>query len=183
VKAHWLSSLRCSASQLENHEMKLDYQRLSITLALALATAAATAASAHFVRGPFASLDSGTGNVTVTWKEAGLGDTTSVNYVASAVAAARYQCVNHGGRCPAAANKQDVLSNVSASGTFQSGKNGAINGSLTFEPPDGTLACPGSQVLVMVSVSYTNIALTDTTNGVSASASPSALALAGPECP
>jgi hypothetical protein len=99
------------------------------------------------------------------------------------VAAARYQCVNRGGKCPAAANKQDVLQNVSANGSFASGKNGAINGSLTFEPPEGTLNCPGGQVLKMVSASFTNIALTDLTNGVSASAAPSSLAMSGPECP
>lgn len=157
--------------------------RLWLLLGTAFVATAAMAASAHFVRGPFASLDSSTGNVTVTWKEAGLGDTTSVNCVASAVAAARYQCVNKGGNCPQASNKQDVLTNVSASGNFTSGKNGSINGSLTFEPPEGTLDCPGGQVLKMVSVSYNNIALADTTNGVSAGASPSALAMSGPECP
>ena len=51
------------------------------------------------------------------------------------------------------------------------------------EPPEGTLNCPGGQVLKMVSVSYTNIALADTTNGVTAAASPSSLAMSGPECP
>lgn len=160
--------------------MKLN--RLSLMVLLGLATSAAVAASAHFVRGPFSSLN-GDGSVTVNWKEAGLGDTTQINYTASAVASARYQCVNHGGRCPAAANKEDVLANVSSSGTFQSGKNGSITAALTMGPPPGTLDCPGNQVLEMVSVSYTNIALTDTTNGVSASAVPSGLAMSGPECP
>ena len=163
--------------------MKFLSNRVMPGLALACFTAAAFAASAHFVRGPTASINSTTGDVTVTWKEAGLGDTASVNYVASATAAARYQCVNRGGKCPAAANKQDVLSNVSASGTFQSGKNGSINGSLIFEPPEGTLNCPGGQVLKTVSVSYTNISLADTTNGVAAGAEPSALGMSGPECP
>ena len=163
--------------------MKTTTPRLPLFLAIALITAVATAGSAHFVRGPDASINSTNANVTVTWKEAGLGDTTSVDYQASAVAAARYQCVNRGGKCPAAANKQDVLQNVSASGSFSSGKNGSINGSLTFEPPEGTLNCPGGQVLKMVSASYTNISLTDLTNIVTATATPSALAMAGPECP
>ena len=152
-------------------------------LGLALAATTAVAASAHFVRGPDAAINSTNANVTVTWKEAGLGDTVSVDYEATAVAAARYQCVNRGGKCPAASNKQDVLTNVSASGSFASGKNGAINGSLTFEPPEGTLNCPGGQVLKMVSASFTNIALSDLTNGVSAGATPSSLAMSGPECP
>ena len=157
--------------------------RLLLLAMLGTAAAAAYAASAHFVRGPFASLNSSNGNVTVTWKEAGLGDTVLVDYEASADGSARYQCVNRGGNCPAASNKQDVLGPVFAHGALSSGKNGTITGSLTFEPPAGTLACPGGQVLKMVSASFTNIALSDLTNGVHAGAIPAALALSGPECP
>lgn len=157
--------------------------RAVLLVAIGTATAAAFAASAHFVRGPFASLNSSNGNVSVSWKEAGLGDTVNVAYVASANGTARYQCVNRGGNCPAAANKQDVAGPVTASGVFSSGKNGTITGSLTIEPPAGTLDCPGGQVLKMVSASFTNIALADTTNQVSASATPSSLGMSGPECP
>jgi hypothetical protein len=152
-------------------------------VALGVAAGLTFAASAHFVRGPNASLNGTNGNVTVTWKEAGLGDTTQIDYMATANGSARYQCVNRGGKCPAASNKQDALGPVSASGAFFSGKNGAINGSLTFEPPAGTLRCPGGQVLKMVSASFTDIALSDLTNGVRAGAIPSALAMSGPECP
>ena len=157
--------------------------RALLLVALGTATAVAFAASAHFVRGPFASLNSSNGNVTVSWKEAGLGDTVNVAYVAGANGTARYQCVNHGGKCPAASNKQNVAGPVTASGIFASGKNGTISGALTFEPPAGTLKCPGGQVLKMVSASFTDIALDDTTNGVHAGATPSALGMSGPECP
>ncbi|HWI24344.1 MAG TPA: hypothetical protein VNS59_05420 [Lysobacter sp.] len=157
--------------------------RALLLVALGTATAVAFAASAHFVRGPFASLNSSNGNVTVSWKEAGLGDTVNVGYVASANGIARYQCVNRGGNCPAASNKQDVAGPVTASGVFASGKNGTISGSLTFEPPAGTLDCPGGQVLKMVSASFTGIGLEDTTNSVYAGATPSSLGMSGPECP
>lgn len=150
---------------------------------LALAAGAALAGNAHFVNGPDASLNTSTGAVTVTWKEAGLGDTTLVSYEASADARARYQCVNRGGKCPAAANKQDVFGPVSASGSFASGKNGSITGSLTIQPPASTLNCPGGQVLKFVSVSYTDIALADLTNDVVEFADPSSLSMSGPECP
>jgi hypothetical protein len=162
---------------------KTPASRTLVLVALGVAATAASAGSAHFVRGPNASINSSNANVTVTWKEAGLGDTTSVDYEASADGSARYQCVNRGGKCPAASNKQDVLGPVFAHGSFASGKNGTITGSLTFEPPAGTLNCPGGQVLKMVSASFTDIALGDTTNGVYASAAPSALGMAGPECP
>ena len=156
--------------------------RIAVLAALAVVATAAYAASAHFVRGPTASLNSSNGHVTVNWKEAGLGDTVRVASLASAAGTARYQCVTRGGNCPAASNKQNVSSAVTADGTF-SPKNGTVTASLEFEPPAGTLKCPGGQVLKMVSVSYTDIALDDLTNGVHAGAIPDALAMAGPECP
>ncbi|MDR7135143.1 hypothetical protein J2X06_002352 [Lysobacter niastensis] len=153
-----------------------------IALALLGGTTVAIAASPHFVRGPSASIDND-GNLTISWKEAGLGDTVSVDYEASADANATYQCVNRGGNCPAAANKQQVFGPVFASGTFASGKNGSITASLTVEPPPATLTCPGNQRLKLVSVSYTNVALADTTNNVVAAATPSSLSISGSVCP
>lgn len=151
--------------------------------ALMLVIGAASAGNAHFVRGPDASINSSNAHVTVSWKEAGLGDTVSINYEASADGNARYQCVNRGGNCPAASNKQNVLGPVFASGSFASGKNGTITASLTFGPPAGTLVCPGNQVLKLVSASFTDIALADLTNNVVAGATPSSLGQSGPECP
>jgi len=152
-------------------------------MTLVFAASAVVAANAHFVRGPDASINTSTGEVTVTWKEAGLGTNVLVSYTASADCTARYQCVNRGGKCPAASNKQSVEGPVSASGDFASGKNGSINGSLTFEPPEGTLDCPGGQVLKLVSASFTGIALEDETNGLTSAASPTNLSMSGPECP
>ena len=163
--------------------MNLKISRPLVLVAIGVVAAAASAASAHFVRGPNASLNSSNAHVTVNWKEAGLGDTVEVAYEASADGTARYQCVNRGGNCPAASNKQDVQGPVTASGTFASGKNGTISASLEFSPPAGTLKCPGGQVLKMVSASFTDIALEDQTNGVAALATPSALGMSGPECP
>lgn len=150
-------------------------------LGLALVAATAVAGNAHFVRGPNASL--GSPELDISWKEAGLGDTVSVDYLATADATARYQCVNRGGKCPAASNKEEVFDQVSAPGTFSSGKNGTINGQITLQPPVGPLVCPGNQVKVLTAASYANIALADLTNGVSAAASPSSLGMSGPECP
>ena len=157
-------------------------RRLAVAAALALAIGTVSASSPHFVKGPDASINND-GEVTVSWKEAGLGSTTTVFYEASADANARYQCVNRGGNCPAAANKQDVTGPVSAEGQFDSGKNGQITASLTILPPESTLVCPGNQVLKLVSVSYTGIALADVTNDVVALADPSSLSMSGPECP
>ena len=150
-------------------------------LALAATAALAVIGIPKFLRAPSAQL--GSPKVIVSWTEIGLGITDSVSYVATATAAARYQCVNRGGNCPAASNKEDVLADVSVGGTFSVDKNGRITGSMIIPAPPATLVCPGNQVVGVVSVVFTNITLTDTTNGVSSPTNPSALSYNVPECP
>jgi hypothetical protein len=92
-----------------------------------------------------------------------------VDYVLSADATAEYACVNGGGKHPQAANKETVNGDVSAGGSFEV-KNGRVTASLTAGPLSaGDFSCPGGQRLVLASVSYSNISLTDTTNDVSTS--------------
>lgn len=127
----------------------------------------AMAANAHFINAS-ASIDK-SGNLVVSWKEAGLANDQQISYVASANASATYACLNGGGKHPQASNKVTVDGPVSGTGTFSSGKNGQITASLTVAPPGpGSFSCPSGQNLVLASVSYTNISLTDTTNGISA---------------
>ena len=164
--------------------MQIKSSHLLFGLALALATTAALAVSIgipKFLRAPSAQL--GSPKVIVSWIEVGLGSTDTVNYVATATAAARYQCVNRGGNCPAASNKEDVLANVSVGGTFSVDKNGRVTGFMTIPAPPATLVCPGKQVVDVFSVVFTDITLTDTTNGVSSPTNPSALSYNVPECP
>ncbi|HEX6354745.1 hypothetical protein [Actinophytocola sp.] len=124
----------------------------------------ASADSPHFLRAS-ASL-SGT-ELTVSFKEAGLGNNAQIDYVASADATATYVCVNRGGSNPSAANKTTVTAPVSETGTFTSGKNGSITASLTISPPGpGSFTCPSGQSRQLASASYTNVAITDTTNNV-----------------
>jgi hypothetical protein len=99
------------------------------------------------------------GSLNVSFTIAGLGSNQSIDVTASAHADAVYACKNNGQQCPNAANKVNVQSDVSATGTFTSGKNGSIRASLTVDPPDTTLTCPGGQKLVLVSVSYTNVSV------------------------
>lgn len=131
---------------------------------LAIATPA-LATSPHFVRAD-AQL-SGT-NLTVTFKEAGLGTNQNIDYVLTADATVTSVCVNNGNANPSAQNKTTVSGPVSASGTFNSGKNGQVTASLTANPPGpGSFSCPPGQTLKIADVTYTNITLTDTTNNVS----------------
>ena len=163
----------------------MQIKRSHLLLGLALATTAALAVTipsgAKFLRAPSAQL--GSPKVIVSWIEVALGNTDTVHYVATATAGARYQCVNRGGNCPAASNKEDVLVDVSVGGTFSVDKNGRISNTLIIPAPPGTLQCPGNQVVGVVSAVFTNITLTDTTNGVSSPTNPSALSYNGPECP
>ena len=156
-------------------------KRTLCLLGVALVATAAIAGNPKFLRAPSASL--GSPKVIVKWTEVGLGITDSVNYVASATAAARYQCVNRGNNCPAASNKEDVLANVSVGGTFAVDNNGRISEALIIPAPPSTLVCPGNQVVGVASVVFTNIKLTDLTNGISSPTNPSALTYNATECP
>lgn len=136
---------------------------------LALSAQAAFADSPHFISAS-ASGPNSAGNLIVSFKEAGLGNNQLITYVANADATATYACINGGGNHPKATNKEAVSGPVSATGTFSSGKNGTISQSLTLSPPSaGSFACPSGQRLVLAFVSYTNVAITDTTNGVTES--------------
>ncbi len=135
---------------------------LSLIIGLALT---AFADSPHFIS---ASANLSGTNLVVSFKEAGLGNNQLITYVASADATATYVCVNKGGGNPSASNKTTVSGPVSATGTFSSGKNGTISQSLTLNPPSppSDFSCPKGQSQQIAEVSYTNVAITDTTNNV-----------------
>jgi hypothetical protein len=101
------------------------------------------------------------GTLNVCFKIAGLGDNQTLTVTASAHADALYACKNNGQQCPNAANKVNVQADVSASGTFTSGKNDQITACLTVDPPPppSTFSCPNGQDLVLVLVSYTNVSV------------------------
>ncbi len=131
---------------------------------LLMGAPAAWAVSPHFVR---ATGDVSGANLVVSFKEAGLGTNQLITYVATADATATYVCVNRGDANPSAQNKTTVSGPVSATGTFSSGKNGQVTASLTLSPPGpGGFSCPPGQSLEIAVVTYTNVSITDTTNGI-----------------
>lgn len=110
----------------------------------------------------------GSGALVVSWDERGLGN-LNIDYTLTADATAVFACINGGGNHPQAANKETVNAEVSASGSFEP-KNGRIVASLTAGPPSaGGFSCPSGQRLVLASVAYASIVLTDTSNGVATS--------------
>jgi hypothetical protein len=123
------------------------------------------------------------GTLNASFRIAGLGSNQSLTVTASADATATYACMNKGQNCPNAANKVDVSGTVTAQGTFTSGKNGSIRGSLTVEPPPTSLTCPGGQKLVLARVSYTNVSLSAPGAGACNSSPTTFAANFFPNCP
>ena len=138
-------------------------------LMLALGAAPASATSgAHFFSATGSVADNGA--LQVSWDEAGVGNAT-VNYTLSADASATYACINGGGNHPKAANKQSVNGPLSSPNTGFQPQNGrvTVTNGISVGPLPSTLTCPSGQTFVLACVSYTNIALADTTNGVTTS--------------
>lgn len=119
---------------------------------------------AHF-QSATATLDGA--DLVATFREVGLGE-GNVTETLSADATAEYACQNNGGEFPNDTHKQSVSGPVSATQDFPVSKNGHVEGSLSISAPASTLECPNGQQVVLVSVSYTNVTLTDVTNQVTA---------------
>jgi len=133
-------------------------QRLPLVIVLALSSLAlavpvALAGSPHFVDDTVTATRSGD-SLIVSGKEAGLGDESQVHIVVSATAL----CINPGGNHPKAVNKQSL----SSEGDFPV-QNGKANFSLTLTATFQPECSPP------MTVQYTDVSVTDTTNGLSAS--------------
>ncbi|TQM62688.1 hypothetical protein [Humibacillus xanthopallidus] len=138
---------------------------IAFVAALVMASPASAVAAKFFSVN--SSVNSG-GSLVVSFDERGLGN-GNIDYTLTADASAVYACINGGGNHPKAANKETVNGDVSAAGSFES-KNGRVQASLSAGPIDaGGFSCPSGQRLVLASVSYWNIVLTDTTNGTTVS--------------
>jgi hypothetical protein len=150
--------------------------------ALALVAGTVWADSPHFVGRVTATLLANN-DVLVCFKEAGLGSNVLIEYAATAQVTATFVCVNNGGECPNAANKQTVSGPATGTGAFSSGKNGSIDECIIIDGPDAPDFCPGGQTETLDVISYASIAITDTTNNVSAGATPSSVGADPFDCP
>ncbi len=127
--------------------------------------------SPHFIGHATSAALSGS-DLVVNFKEAGLASGSVETVTVSATEAVTYECVNGGGKNPAASNKHTFVITVSQSGTFTADKNGNIVGSLTLSPATAEslgFACPPGQTVTFVSVSYSDITITDNTSGATTS--------------
>jgi len=124
---------------------------LVVLVAGAIAAPTAWAGSPHFVSNTVEA--SRTGNtLTVSGKEAGLGNEEQVNIVVTATA----ECINKGEKHPKAANKESL----SQQGTFP-----VQNGKAEFEL--SLTAAFKPECAPPMSVVFSNVTVADTTNGIS----------------
>jgi hypothetical protein len=131
--------------------MKRLFAVLFVTLLGLIAVApAAVAGSPHFVNSAFTISREGD-TLVVSGKEAGLGDETQITVVLSATAL----CINGGGNHPKAVNKADVSTATNV--PVQNGKaEYTLRATATFQP-----SCSPP-----MTVRFTNVKVTDTTNGL-----------------
>jgi len=104
----------------------------------------------------------GTGTLTTSFKEVGLGTgISSVVITLNADAKALYQCFNNGGNHPKAGNKETVQTHLQTSGTFPVSHGNTV-GDLSVGPPGpGSFGCPSGQTLFLQSVTYSNTIVSD----------------------
>jgi len=122
-------------------------------------------ANPHFVSA--SSSISATGVLSATFKEAGLGNNQNIDYTLTATVDATFGFVNNGGRVVQGV-PWHVTGTTLASTTLSSDKNGNIEGTLTGTALTPNLAQPnGNNWRAVIDVSYTNVSVNDTTNGVS----------------
>jgi len=90
----------------------------------------------------------------------GLGNVSSTTGSCTATSSATYQCINGGGKNPAAGNKSTVTGQVGSGGTFPV-RNGRTSATIAVDPTGpGSFGCPGGQTLYLVGVCYSDTTLT-----------------------
>ena len=136
-------------------------------LALSSVMANTLQAGANFITGPMASLSTTTGDYTVSFKEAGLGNTPVTYTLTAATETFTFECFNKGGNKPQGDPNGISFSNVSTQTTLTP-RNGHITGSISLIPQaSAAVSCHGSGLLLFLTeVDYEGVTFTDTTNGI-----------------
>jgi len=116
------------------------------------------------------------GSLAVRFRIAGLGNGASATITATTTATSTWGCLNGGQQCPNAANKFTTSQQISGDLTVTAGHNGSASGTITLAPARPANFCPNGQRMVLISVTYGDVTLTNsatsdtcTTDGGSAS--------------
>jgi hypothetical protein len=134
------------------------FSMFALAIAGVLIFAVATASAAANFKSSSFSVNS-QGQLVCSYDVAGLGNVSSTTGTCGGSNTAVYQCINNGGKNPAAGNKATSTGDV---GTSQAVPvhNGRASGSLTVNPTGaGGFSCPGGQTLYLVSSCYTDASM------------------------
>ena len=131
---------------------------LTLVFAGVLAISAATAsAAANFKSSSFSVNNQG--QLVCSYDVSGLGNVSSTLGTCGGTNTAVYQCINNGGKNPAAGNKSTSTGDVGTSEQVPV-HNGRARGSLTVNPTGpGGFTCPPGQTLYLVSSCFTNVSM------------------------
>jgi hypothetical protein len=131
---------------------------LTLVLTGVLVFGAATASAAANFKSSSFSVNSA-GQLVCSYDVSGLGNVSSTTGTCGGTNTAVYQCINNGGKNPAAGNKTTTTGDV---GTSQAVPvhNGRATGSLTVNPVGSNgFTCPGGQTLYLVSSCYSDTSM------------------------
>jgi hypothetical protein len=122
--------------------------------------------SPHFVRGPTASFDSRSGELCVSFKEAGLGNLPITYTITAGLEVFTFQCFTRHGNEPQGDPNNISLSDQSAQTTITP-HNGQITGTLCLSPQQDGAGCQGhGLVLKLIAAHYFDTVFCDATNNV-----------------
>jgi hypothetical protein len=122
--------------------------------------------SPHFVRGPTANYDSSTGDLCVSFKEAGLGNSPITYTITAGTATFTFQCFTRHGNEPQG-DPNNVSFSDQSNQTTLTPHNGQITGSLCLMPEQDGAGCQGNGlVLKLIAASYLDVTFCDSTNNV-----------------
>jgi hypothetical protein len=126
-------------------------------LAAALSMTAVAFGAANFKSSSFTVNNQG--QLVCSYDVSGLGNVSSTTGTCTGTNTAVYQCINNGGKNPAAGNKSTSTGDAGTSHAVPV-HNGRASGSLLVNPVDaGGFTCPGGQTLYLVSSCYSDTSM------------------------
>ncbi len=122
-------------------------------------------ATAQFSGKVTSAIDHTSGEVKVCFKETGLPKKPTT-YTAKGTVTASYACRNRGGNCPPGQDTT-IKETVAVSATYTPDKYGVVSACIVLKVPKPTSSpCPDEMALVLKSVNWSGISISDVTNAV-----------------
>jgi len=124
------------------------------------------AQSPHFVKGPTAAIDSTTGDYTVSFKEAGLGNTPITYSLSAQQSTFTFQCFTKSHNTPNGAPNGISFSDSTVFVTLEP-RNGQITGSISLVPQQDGASCQGNGLeLFLIAATYSGLVFCDVTDNL-----------------